>query len=205
MIQEPLGTIAATGAGPEERTDEELMRAILSRDPAALAQLYDRYSGVAKAVILRIIQNDAEAEDLLQETYMEVWNHAANYSAEHGKPLGWIVTLSRRRALERLRQRASRPSMKERTAAEAGQLPAVLLHKALDASPESSGMRQTLSRIIAGLPEAQQQALELAFFKGMTQREIAAHTNVPLATVKSCLELGLRQIADGLKGIANDL
>ena len=83
-------------AGTRARSDEELMRAVQQKDPEALATLYDRYSSVLKALIMRIIHNEAEADDLLQEIYMELWGHAQNYSADKGKPLGWMVTLTRR-------------------------------------------------------------------------------------------------------------
>ena len=67
------------------------------RLPATAPALYDRYSGILKALILRVIHNEAEADDLLQEIFMEIWNHAKNFSAQKGKPLGWMVTLARRR------------------------------------------------------------------------------------------------------------
>src|SRR5205823_5278786 len=84
---------------PGALTDLELMRAIQAEDPDALSQLYDRYNGILKALILRVIHNEAEADDLLQEIFMEIWNQARNFSAQKGKPLGWMVTLARRRAI----------------------------------------------------------------------------------------------------------
>ena len=85
-------------------SDFELMEGIQREDPEALSQLYDRYNGILKALILRVIHNEAEADDLLQEIFMEIWNQAKNFSAQRGKPLGWMVTLARRRAIDGLRK-----------------------------------------------------------------------------------------------------
>src|SRR6059036_983140 len=90
---------------PGAPSDVDLMLGTQSGDADALSQLYDRYSGIMKALILRIIHNETEADDLLQEVFMEIWNQAKNFSAEKGKPLGWMVTLTRRRAIDALRKR----------------------------------------------------------------------------------------------------
>ena len=84
--------------------DEILMARIQERDSTALEELYDRYSGILKSLIMGVIHNDAEADDLLQEIFMEIWNQAAHYSAQKGMPLGWILTLTRRRSIDRLRK-----------------------------------------------------------------------------------------------------
>jgi len=191
----------ATAGAP---SDEELMRRVQQKDQGSLAILYDRYSSVLKALIMRIVHNEAEADDLLQEIYMELWNHAHNYSADKGKPLGWMVTLTRRRSIDRLRKRQSYARAEERLQHEIEQQPESWMHNAVEDEIESSDMRATLRRIILELPAAQQQAIELAFFKGMSQREIAAHTNIPLGTIKTRLELGLKKIADGLKGLKDE-
>ena len=185
-------------------SDEELMAGIQQQDPEALSALYDRYSGVLKALIMRIIHNDAEADDLLQEIYMEIWRHAQNYSAQKGKPLGWMVTLTRRRSIDRLRKRQSYARAEERLQLETEQQPDAWVNNTVDEDLELSDMRKVLRAVIAELPPAQQQAIELAYFKGMSQREIAAHTNIPLGTIKTRLELGLKKISDGLKGLKNE-
>ena len=88
----PMEATTHPTAEPVPVGDEALMASIQERDPAALAALYDRYSGILKSLIMGVIHNDAEADDLLQEIFMEIWNQAAHYSAQKGKPLGWIVT-----------------------------------------------------------------------------------------------------------------
>lgn len=190
--------------GAAEVTDEELMRGLQGEDAGALSLLYDRYGGVLKALIMRIIHNEAEADDLLQEIFMEIWNHAANYSEQKGKPLGWMVTLARRRSIDRLRKRQSYARAEERLQHETESQPDAWVHNTVDEDIELSDMRRLLRGIIAGLPPAQQQAVELAFFKGMSQREIAAHTGIPLGTIKTRLELGLKKISDGLKGLQHE-
>ena len=181
------------------------MRGIQRHRPTALAALYDRYCGVLKALIMRIVHNEAEADDLLQEIYMELWNHAQNYSEDKGKPLGWMVTLTRRRSIDRLRKRQSYARAEERLQQETEQQPDAWVHNTVDHDLELSDLRRVLQEIIAGLPPAQQQAIDLAFFKGMSQREIAAHTNIPLGTIKTRLELGLKKLSDGLRSLKDEL
>ena len=111
---------------PGTPTDVVLMAAIQAGDPDALSQLYDRYSGIVKALILRIIHNDTEADDLLQEVFMEIWNQAKNFSAQKGKPLGWMVTLTRRRAIDALRKKQAYARAEERLQAEPEQQPPCL-------------------------------------------------------------------------------
>ncbi len=187
-----------------EVTDEALMLGIQERKPEALAGLYDRYSSILKALIMRIIHNDAEADDLLQEIYMEIWNQAANFSPTKGKPLGWMVTLTRRRSIDRLRKRQAYSRAEERLQHETEQQPEAWVHNRTEEDIALSDTRKMLYEVINNLPPAQQQAIELAFFKGMSQREIAAHTNIPLGTIKTRLELGLKKITDGLKGMKDE-
>src|SRR5437016_12864459 len=87
---------------PGAPSDLELMQAIQASDADALCQLYDRYTGILKALILRVVHNEAEADDLLQEIFMEIWNQAKNFSAQNGKPLGWMLTLPRRPSIDGL-------------------------------------------------------------------------------------------------------
>src|SRR6266853_316622 len=172
---------SAVDREPGAPSDVDLMLGIQTGDADALSQLYDRYSGIVKALILRIIHNDTEADDLLQEVFMEIWNRAKNFSAEKGKPLGWMVTLTRRRAIDALRKRQAYARAEERLQAEPEQQP------------------------LAWVQNTTEKEIELAFFQGMSQREIASHTNIPLGTVKTRLELGLKKIYDGLKELKDEL
>ena len=190
---------------PGAPSDLALMQAIQAEDSDALAQLYDRYNGILKALILRVVHNEAEADDLLQEIFMEIWNQAKNFSAQKGKPLGWMVTLARRRAIDGLRKKQAYARAEERLQNETEQQPDAWVHNATEEAIVLGDTRVLMRKVIAGLPPAQQQAIDLAFFQGMSQREIAAKTNTPLGTVKTRLELGLKKIYDGLKELRDEL
>jgi RNA polymerase sigma-70 factor, ECF subfamily len=190
---------------PGAPTDLELMFGIQKEDPEALSQLYDRYNGILKALILRVIHNEAEADDLLQEIFMEIWNQAKNFSAQKGKPLGWMVTLARRRAIDGLRKKQAYARAGERLQAETESQPDAWVHNSTEEEINLGDTRVLIRGVISALPEPQQQAIELAFFRGMSQREIAAETNTPLGTVKTRLELGLKKIYDGLKELKDEL
>ncbi len=197
----PATPVLAPGAP----SDLELMLGIQKEDPEALSQLYDRYSGIIKALILRVIHNDAEADDLLQEIFMEIWNQAKNFSAQKGKPLGWMVTLARRRAIDGLRKKQAYARAEERLQNETEQQPEAWVLNTTEAEITLGDRRVIIRRVIDSLPPPQQEAVELAFFRGMSQREIAAKTNTPLGTVKTRLELGLKKIYDGLKELKDEL
>ncbi len=176
---------------PGAPSDFDLMSRIQAEDPEALSQLYDRYNGILKALILRVIHNETEADDLLQEIFME--------------PLGWMVTLARRRAIDGLRKKQAYARAEERLQSQTEQQPDAWVHNATEEEIAFSDTRILVRNVIDRLPPAQQEAIDLAFFRGMSQREIAAKTNTPLGTVKTRLELGLKKIYDGLKELKDEL
>ena len=182
-----------------ELSDSQLMLAIARRDPRALSELYDRYSSILKALIIRVVHDDAEADDLLQEIFMQVWRQAKNYSPKKGQALGWVVTLTRRRAIDRLRKRQAYHRATERLEVHTEQQPEAWLHSRIDDDIERDDLRDFLRARIDDLPPFQKQAIELAFFKGMSQREIALHTHTPLGTIKTRLELGLRKLYESVR------
>ena len=201
----PPSVSVAPQLEPGTPSDLQLMSAIQAEDPDSLSQLYDRYNGILKALILRVVHNEAEADDLLQEIFMEIWNQAKNFSSQKGKPLGWMVTLARRRAIDGLRKKQAYARAEERLQNETEQQPDAWAHNTTQEEIVLSDTRDLIRKVIAGLPPAQQQAIDLAFFRGMSQREIAAKTNTPLGTVKTRLELGLKKIYDGLKELKGEL
>lgn len=193
---------------PEPTTaieDAALMRAIAARDPGALAALYDRYSGILKALVIRVVHDEAEADDLLQEIFMQIWRQAKNYSQKKGQALGWIVTLTRRRAIDRLRKRQAYHRVTERLELETEHQPDSWVHNRIDDDILRDDLRQFLRQRIEALPALQRQAIDLAFFKGMSQREIAIYTNTPLGTIKTRLELGLRKLYDSVRGLRDKI
>jgi RNA polymerase sigma-70 factor, ECF subfamily len=190
----------AIGTSPLDLTDEQLMVRIQEQDPKALGHLYDRYSGMVKGLIMKVLHNDAESDDMLQEIFVEVWNRAGSYCAQKGKPLGWIITLARRRAIDRLRKREAYCRAEDRLAEESKHQPQDwVAHVEEDLA--HSEMREHLQRVLGELPEAQRQAIELAYYKGMSQREIAAHTGIPLGTIKTRLELAMKKLTVALAGL----
>jgi RNA polymerase sigma-70 factor, ECF subfamily len=180
-------------------TDEHLMEQIQARKSEALGVLHDRYATMVKALVMKVLHNDAESDDMVQEIFMEVWDRAASYNPEKGKALGWMITLSRRRAIDRLRKREAYCRMEDRLTEASKQNPQES-HAHVEEDIAHAEMREHLNRVLVTLPPAQKQAIELAFYRGMSQREIAAHTGIPLGTIKTRLELGLKKVAEALKG-----
>src|SRR5467141_747014 len=149
--------VRAMEAEPGTPTDVDLMLRIQAGDPDALSQLYDRYHGIIKALILRIVHNETEADDLLQEVFMEIWNQAKNFSAQKGKPLGWIVTLTRRRSIDALRKKQAYARAEERLKAEPEQQPLAWVQNATAEDIRFGDTRALMAKVIRTLPEAQQQ------------------------------------------------
>ncbi len=176
------------------RDDEELMSAIQGGDTAALEKLVNRYRSLLKSVILRVVHDHATADDVLQDCMIEIWNHAGHYSAAKGKPLGWIVTLAKRRAIDCLRRQVAYCGAKDR-------LENATRHRSYiqDSDCEDADMSRVLQEHIEKLPTPQQEVIRLAFLNGMSQREVARATNTPLGTVKTRIELGLAKLRTALR------
>lgn len=181
--------------------DETLLREIQQGAPKALASLFDRYGGVLKALILRIVHDDGEADDLLGEVFMEIWRKATTYSPQKGKPLGWMVTLARRRAIDRLRKRIAYGHMRDRFSVIVDADPEAQSNSRVEAEIGLHDLHVYLTAQLKRLPPLQRQALELAYFAGMSQREIARVTDTPLGTVKTRLELGMRKLSEATRGL----
>ena len=167
------------------------MAAIQCGDPTALEALFHRYQGHLKAIVRRVIHDDASAEDVVQECLLELWRHSHSYSAAKGAPLSWLLTLARRRAIDHVRrsQAYGRACTRYEDAAKA--LP--VSHDAT-ADCEQTDLGNVLNDHLKLLPEPQQRVISLAFLHGMSQREVAQATRLPLGTVKTRLELGLKKL-----------
>lgn len=189
-----------------EETDEELMTRVAGSEPKALEKLFDRHAGVIKSVIFKIIHNEAEAEDVLMEVFYEAWNGASKYSAAKGKALGWLVTMARRRGIDRLRKRQSYSRATDRLQVEVEHDPeAWVSGRDPEGDSERADIRAFIRARLLELPPFQRDAIELAFFKGMSQREIAAHTGIPLGTIKTRIELGLKKLSASLEILDGEL
>ena len=175
--------------------EAELLSAIARRDEQAFAALYDQYSSILLGLLLRILRSRPEAEDVLQEVFLQVWQQASAFDPARGRPFTWLVTLARSRAIDRLRmldsrERTARASAKEVTPGEAG----------TDDLAISTEHREIVEDALAQLPEEQRRALVLAYLDGMSQSEIAAHTGQPLGTVKTRTRSGLMKLNELLRG-----
>jgi RNA polymerase sigma-70 factor (ECF subfamily) len=161
-------------------------------------QLWSRYAGLLYSQALRVLHNPCEAEDIVVEVFSEVWRRADRYHPERARPIAWLLTLVRRRAIDRYRERRSYEKAGERLARE----------NHMDGAPPLNGtgeqvrlsdLRKLLQYALAKLPETQRQAVSMAYLEGLTQREISERTGTPVGTIKTRLELGLRKMRDRIR------
>ncbi|MBP6786225.1 MAG: sigma-70 family RNA polymerase sigma factor [Candidatus Promineofilum sp.] len=175
-------------------SDEELMNLITRRDTAAFEHLYDRYAPVILGTVVKIVQNRAEGEEILQEAFWRVWNQAEAFDAEKGAFRGWVFSIARRLALDLLRRRTVRPQAARNESEERrfDQEPApdVSVPDAAEQAIAAAQLRGALTHLSA----EQYQVLELAYFKGLTRQEIARTTGLPLGTVHTRARLGLQNL-----------
>ena len=140
-----------------------------------------------------MIANDHDVDDVEQECLLEIWRHAGSYRVEKGHALGWMVTLVRRRTIDRIRRKSAYSRAQDRFRDET-LVATATMHNGADEDVAQSDTAEAVAKLIANLPEPQQQAVQLAYFRGMSQRQIAAHTGIPLGTIKTRLELALRKL-----------
>jgi RNA polymerase sigma-70 factor (ECF subfamily) len=172
-------------------TDAELLRAVARGDESALAAVYDRYSSILLGLLLRILHSRAEAEDVLQEVFLQIWQQAHAFDAARGRPFTWLVTLARSRAIDRLRAVGAR----DRAArASAEETPPGVERETADDVASRAERGEIVRRALAELPEEQRQVLLLAYLDGMSQTEIAAAKGQPLGTVKTRTRAGLKKL-----------
>lgn len=171
--------------------DLDCLRRIQAGDSAALGELYDRYTPLLYALVLRILRSPADAEDALQEAWVQVWKRAASFDPARGSVGAWLTTVARTRALDRYR------SMRSRTTAETKVEPDSI------APPPDPGAEAGLSQLggrvreaLGALTPQQRQVLEIAYFEGLSQTEIASRVGAPLGTVKSWTRQGLMRLKE---------
>ncbi len=155
----------------------------------ALRSLYERYAPIVFAVALRIVTNRTESEEVVQDTFLEVWRRAGEYDPRRGSPIAWIVTIGRTRAIDRLRARAAQ----DRMLAQVDVAPATARSPA--ELTEGRQARERVQAALAELPAEQRRVLELAYFEGLSQSEIAKKTGDALGTVKTRVRLGMEKLS----------
>jgi len=179
--------------------DPPLLARVVKGDQQAFSQLYDYSSTLLFTLAVRIIGNREESAELLQEVYLEVWRKVSRYDVGRGTPIAWLVTLTKSRAIDRLRAKASQ-GYRATNPLEAGTAAQVA-----DPGPNpletqaDQELRMAVGTAVAGLPQAQQQAIELAYYEGLSHTEIAARLNQPLGTVKTRIKLGMSRLRESLQ------
>ena len=176
--------------------DSSLMRRVADRRQEALAELYDRYSGMLLALAARILGNPTDAEEVLQEVLLQVWGQAGGYDPQRSSVSTWLVLLTRSRAIDRLRSRRVGERGLEALAREA---PPAHTSPSGPWDVWSRERRERMRQELAGLPAEQREVLELAFYRGLTQSEIAARTGIPLGTVKTRTLLAMKKLRAALR------
>ncbi|MEP6664243.1 MAG: sigma-70 family RNA polymerase sigma factor [Verrucomicrobiota bacterium] len=177
------------------KIDRQLLQQIVGRDRTAFASFYDRYSTVLFSVAVRILRDQKEAEDVLQDVFLQIWEKAENYKAHLGTPVNWTITLTRNKAIDRLRSSQRRHRLAEEFAGESES------HSPLPQSGIIDTEKATMVRAaIKNLPTEQRQAIGLAYFGGLTQSEISESLNEPLGTIKARIRRGMLKLRELLEG-----
>jgi RNA polymerase sigma-70 factor (ECF subfamily) len=179
--------------------DVELLRQIAGGDRAAFAEFYDRYSTLMFSVATKILNNSNEAEDVLQETCLQIWEKAGKFDPKLGKASSWAAIMVRNKAIDRIRASQRRTRLAE----EAGTEQAIAEQAADTVNDTLRGHEEAkiIQTAIVELPQEQRQAIELAYFSGLTQDEISKKLNTPLGTIKARIRRGLLKLRDQLEGL----
>jgi RNA polymerase sigma-70 factor (ECF subfamily) len=185
-------------AVPKQR-DGDLIVRLQRREPDALAELYDRYGGMVFRLILRMVRDTGIAQDLVQETFLRAWNRAAAFDAQRGAAAPWLLAMARNRAIDYLRcQGRHTRNIVEWNETEHPEL-------FCDFPDEALGLHSArqVQRALEPLGAQQREAIELAYFEGMSQTEIASRMGQPLGTIKTWMRRALQQMRESLGGESN--
>lgn len=187
--------LAIAGSSRTAADDQVALERMARGEHDALAELYDRHGRLVYSLALRILRDSGEAEDIVQDVYSQVWRQAARFDVTRGNVVSWLVTITRTRAIDVLRRRQSRPELVQGPALEA-----VDGSMGQDVRFEWQHRAREIKRAMRTLPALQRMAIELAYFEGLTQSEIAEQLEIPLGTVKTRVRQGLMKIRDCLAG-----
>ena len=176
-----------------------LLPAVAEGNVSAFEQLYDRYSSTIYALLLRILANADDAQEVLQETFVKAWTSAKMFDAVRGSEVAWLISIARSRGIDRLRSRKIRNEREDEAGREIS-IRGSLVETATGADSAIRSEERTAVRgALAELPEPQRIALELAYFEGLSQSEIAARLNEPLGTIKTRMQLGMKKLRERLQ------
>jgi RNA polymerase sigma factor (sigma-70 family) len=171
-------------------TDEALLSLVASSDDHALAELYDRFGGVAYGLAFRILRDESLAQDAVQEAFLAVWRTADRFLAERAKASTWILTLVHRRAVDLVRRQERRRGEPLESA------PEPVASEQVEEQATIRFQRQVVQEALRRLPPEQREALELGYYAGLTQSELAERLGQPLGTIKSRMFTGLTRLKD---------
>ncbi|MFT4038371.1 MAG: sigma-70 family RNA polymerase sigma factor [Thermomicrobiales bacterium] len=196
----PAGDEAGTTTSLIEASDTDLIGRAAQGDARALEVLYDRYSGVVFSFSLRIVGDRQLAEEILQEAFFRAWQQGSNFSAGKGSFITWMLSITHNLSIDEIRKRKRRPQKAD------SEEPELVLAAVPDTGAGSDieeevwlgTLRDTIGGALAQLPAAQREAIEMAYFRGMTQREIAEALGEPLGTIKTRMRLGMQKLKDAL-------
>jgi RNA polymerase sigma-70 factor (ECF subfamily) len=194
----PLWAASPYPSSPEEpaATDLDLLREIAAGSGEALGLFYDRHASMALGLLCRILGDRNEAEEVLQEAFLQVWRDARRYDPDRSSPRGWLLLIARSRALDRHRATVSRRRRED----EAAHTAAVLAVAPLGTRRLEHGeSRRRIGSALDRLPPEQRRVIELSFYEGLTQTQIAEALNAPLGTVKSRALMAMRKLREMLR------
>lgn len=183
-----------SGASSDVAVLDDLLPRIAAGDRGAFAEFYDQTRSRTYGMILRVLRDPGYSEETLQEVYLQVWRSAAGFDAAQGSPLSWLITLAHRRAVDRVR---AEQSGTDREARYGAQTAAVDYDVVSDEALRSDSGRQ-VNECLGSLTELQWQAVELAYYRGLTYREVSEHISAGLPTVKSRIRDGLARLKNCL-------
>lgn len=174
--------------------ETDLLRRIATGDGDALSRVFELHSPVVLGLLVRMLGGRAEAEEVLQEVFLQVWMQADRYEESRSSPRGWILMLARSRALDRLRRRVSRQRREDEVASAEG----VAVHPVGTERLEAVERSSRVGAALGVLSPDQRHCIELAFFEGLTHTQIAERLKAPLGTVKSRILLGMNKLRQAL-------
>ncbi|HSR42759.1 MAG TPA: sigma-70 family RNA polymerase sigma factor [Longimicrobiales bacterium] len=178
--------------------DHVLVERVASGDPRALGMLYDQHASMVFSLAASIVGGDHDAEEVTEDVFMQLWTSADRFDADRGALGSWLATITRSRALDRIRARKRRHAAHERAAArsESGLAAGPANPAPADAEAGRAEVRERVSRALGLLNDDQRRAIELAYFEGLTQSEIARRLGAPLGTVKTRIRDGMTKLRE---------
>jgi RNA polymerase sigma-70 factor (ECF subfamily) len=187
-----------TAPEPDDRSVElDLLARITKRERAAFEQLYTRYSNILYATAMKFLKEDADAQDVVQDVFIQIWDKAKLYDPAKGKPLTWALTMTRNRSIDRIRAIQRRTRLRDDFEKETVADESAGIREALS-GVDASERTQILRDAVARLSPEQRKVIDLAFFGGLTQSEIADRLGEPLGTVKARARRGLMKLKEHL-------